>query len=372
MNSFQEFQFLLYLTVIILGIQLAVYFFYRYYKIRDERLPLNKILLSFGMFFLLLISGAFILAINKFFITDPIIKEIYNKFGYIPIFFAAIAFLYFISVEEFSKIINLKIAKYLMIVNLIPIIVVIFMPTSAVFTVLIVSIITLLTSIFILIFQIKLIRISKGIIKNRLLLIFIGANLSIASLFFFLEIITSFYPLEIINILFFVGIVLLLTGLIVISLGVYEFPAFYEFKWKENLLGLFIINQVNNNCLYHHDFSERKFGGTGKHYKKLFSGGIIGIDSVLSAITDTRDEKISKIKQADSFILLEYENSFSYQIAYALVVKNDLKSNRYFLKSLKYQFESFYKEMLSEIDNLKGSEEQLFGSFDVIIENIMY
>jgi hypothetical protein len=92
---------------------------------------------------------------------------------------------------------------------------------------------------------------------------------------------------------------------------------------------------------------------------------------VLSEITNTKGEAINKIQQPDSFILLEYSSGISFQLIYALIVKKDLKSNNYFLKAIKNQFESFYREILRELDNLKGSEEQLFGSFDVIIENIL-
>ena len=277
LNTIQEIELLFYLVVIIIGIQLAIYFLYRYYKIRDERLPLNMILLSFGVFYLFFIFNAFILAINSFFISDPILKEIFYKFGYVSMLFSTIALLFFISIKEFSKIINIKIAKSLMIVNLIPIIVVILLPSSELFTFLIVTIILSAISIYILIFQIRLINTSKGIIKNRLLLIFIGTDLSIISLFVVLEIIAVFYPL---NILIFIGISLLMAGLIIVLLGVYSFPAFYELKWKENLLRLLIINQKNHTSLYSHDFSE--FKSKHEDYKRLFSGGITGIDNIAS------------------------------------------------------------------------------------------
>jgi hypothetical protein len=155
-------------------------------------------------------------------------------------------------------------------------------------------------------------------------------------------------------------------------LGVYAFPAFYEFKWEENILSLFIINQNNRFCLYCRDFSELGLREQQKNYEMLFSAGIIGIDNILSIITNTKDEKVNKIKQPESLILLEYGSEIAPQIIYALVVKKDLKSNTYFLKTIKKQFESFYKEILSEIVNLKGNEEQLFKSFDIILKDIIY
>lgn len=367
LNKIQEIELLFYLTTTILGIQLVIYFLYRYYKIRDERLPLNMILLSFGVFFIFFIISDFILAINRLFILDPIWTEIIYKFGYVSMFLSTIALLFFISIKEFSKIINTKIAKSLIIINLIPIIVVILLPSSELFTFLIVTIILSAILIYFLIFQIRLINTSKGIIKNRLLLIFIGTDLSIISLFVVMEIIAGFYPL---NILIFMGISLLMAGLIIVLLGVHSFPAFYELKWKDNLLRLLIIDQKNHTSLYSYDFSELK--SKHKDYKRLFSGGITGIDSILSAITKTEGEKMNKIKQADSLILLEYGTRSPLQIAYALIVKEDLDSNRFFLKTIKNQFEAFYKEILSEVDSFIGSEEQLFGSFDLIIKGLLY
>ena len=218
----------------------------------------------------------------------------------------------------------------------------------------------------------------EGLPLNKILLalgvtqIFIGIILSILSLFSILEPITSFIPSEYIIIIFSIGSSLLIIGFFFTLIGFYTFPAFYGFKWEGNILKLFIINQKNNVCLYSRDFSEIKSEKKQRDYEQLFSVGIIGIDMVLSEITDTKGETINKIQQPNSLILLEYSSDSTSHIIYALIVKKDLKNNRSFLKLIKNQFESFYKEILRELDSLKGSEEQLFGSFDVLIENILY
>lgn len=249
----EEIQFLLYLTALILGIQLAIYVIYRFLKCKNEGLPLNKVILSFG-----------------------------------------------------------------------------------------------------------------------LILILIGNILNIVSLFSILEFITDINRSEYITIIFFIGASLLIVGFALTLVGLYTFPAFYGFKWVGNILKLFIINQKNNVCLYSRDFSKIKSEHKQRDYEQLFSVGIIGIDMVLSEITNTQGEAINKIQQPDSLILLEYGSGISSQIIYALIVKKDLKSNMYVLKTIKKQFESFYKEILRELDNLKGNKEQLFGSFDIIIEDLIY
>ncbi|TFG30242.1 MAG: hypothetical protein EU532_01265 [Promethearchaeota archaeon] len=253
LNPAEEIQFLLYITIFIIGIQLAIYLLYRFLKIKIERLPLNKSIVLFGS--LLIIIGDLLSLISILYILDSI--ETFNLSGY----------LYYLS---------------------------------------------------------------------------------------------------------FISIILLIFGLIFTLIGLYVFPSFYGFKWEGNILKFFIINQNNNFCLYSHDFSQIESEVKSKDYEKLFSVGIIGIDSILSAITNTRGEKINKIKQADSLILLEYGSGNLSQIIYALVVKKDLKSNKNFLKAIKKQFESFYRELLSKLDTLKGSEEQIFGSFDIIIEDLIH
>ena len=52
----KELQFFAYLAPVLIGIQLAVYFFYQYRKIQDVTLPLNRVLLAFGSFILFIIS----------------------------------------------------------------------------------------------------------------------------------------------------------------------------------------------------------------------------------------------------------------------------------------------------------------------------
>ncbi len=372
LNNVQEIEFLSYLTGIFLGLELVIYMFYRYHKTKDERLPLNKILLSYGMFYSLLILGIFISAINRFFISDAFEKELFYKIGLISILFSSITFLFFIRIEEFSKIINLRIARYIMLIGLISIIIIFFLPVNFTISFIIVSILTIILLSYILVIQIKLIITSKGNIKKRLNLVFIGEVLDIISLSFISESPLGFSQIDFLSTLFFIGVILLISGFIVASLGVYAFPVFYEFKLKENLLKLYIINQDSNYSLFSHDFSDIKQDDAHIDHEILFSGGIIGIDIIISLITDTKNENINKIKQADSFILLEYGTQFSSNIIYALVVKNDIKSNRYFLKSIKDQFESFYKEMLSELDNITGSKKLLFSSFEVLINNIIY
>jgi len=370
----QEIQIFLYITAIFFGFQLCIYIFYRYYKIKDERLHLNKILLSYGTFYTLIITGILILATSRVFISNLILKEATYKLGYFLILFSFTALLYFILIEGFSEIINIKVGRILMILNLIPSIIILLVPSANSPLFLFSILFTFANLIFIIIFQIRLVITSKDNIKYRIIKLFTGFLVCSLSLVLISEIFASLYSQGTENLFIFTGLLLLIVGLMINFLGVYDFPAFYEFNWKENLLKFFIIYQKNNLCLYNHDFSlgsNQEDGILQEKQDKILFGSITGIDSIISAITKTEGEKINKIKYGDSYILIEYGSNIASKITYALLVKKDISSTRYFLTSLKKQFESFYKQILEEIDSLEGKEEQLFGSFSIIMKDML-
>lgn len=377
MSEIREIQFLLCLTNIILGTQLAIFIFYRYRKINAERLQLNKILLSYGSICLLSIISAFILIINRFFISSPYLKEILTKLGYILIFISFITFLYFITSEEFSKIIKLNIVKVLIILIFIPIISVILFPSN-VFIFSFIKIIVIVTYLVLLgTFQTRLVIKAKGKIKKHLIQILIGGIIYFGSLFFIIEIfIHLLYPLENSTSLLFLFTLLFIAGFIIILSGVFGFPAFFELNWEENLINLYIINQNNNRCLFNYNFSgifqERKEKNENyqKSFTDLFLGGITGIDMIIAEITNTENEKINKIKREDSLVFLEYGSDFFSDITYALITKKDLNSNLYFLKSLKKKFEYIFKEVLIDLEDFE-EKERLFKNFDVIIDDLL-
>ena len=105
----------------------------------------------------------------------------------------------------------------------------------------------------------------------------------------------------------------------------------------------------------------------------LFSGAIDGIETMISTITSSTNRRVTEIDQGDSMILLEYGAKFPSPIIYALVVKKNLSSLRHLLKRLQGQFEAFFPEILRDLDQLskQGPESQFFGSFDIIVNNLM-
>ena len=209
--------------------------------------------------------------------------------------------------------------------------------------------------------------------------------------------------------------------------AIFNYPEFLEFQWTDALCSLYIINTKKKECIYNynfykklkeskvymnrdqegmlnvleweddHEIRECDYCGYGlreewlecpichnpidpnkpmvykeKNKEDIFSGGLIGIDSIISTITNTQDEKISKIKQGNSLILVEHGSGHTSRLDYVLIVRKEQNAFRMFLNTLKNQFESFYKEILLNLDAIEGTTDLLFLSFDIIIENIVH
>jgi hypothetical protein len=378
----QEIQVLFYLIPVLIGVQLAIYFFYQYRKLRDVNLKLNRILLSFGAFTLLIILGALQINISRVLIEDPLLKEIIVRMGWCCALSAPFGFLYFINIKEFSGLMNLKVLKIIMVLSLTPIVVVIIIPSTR--SPIFVSSIffTILTAYYIFSFQIKVIRRSMGAIRTKFIQFFFGEIVSLASIGLAVPVGLGVLSPGMSDIFFFTGVSVLLTGFIILFFSGYEFPPFYEFEYRENLSKLFIINQKDNTGLFYCNLQELVAQLTQKKKviseasridsDKIFSGGIVGIESIITAITDTQTEKIDKIKHDDAFILLEY-GTIEPSITYALVVKKDLSSLRHLLQSIKRKFEFYYKDILPNLNKFSEIKDQgrLFEDFNPIIKNIL-
>ncbi|MFX0134572.1 MAG: hypothetical protein ACFFDN_13105, partial [Candidatus Hodarchaeota archaeon] len=315
--------------------------------------------------------------VSRNFVIDPNLRDFYSRVGWIFGFSAPIGFLSFIILEEFSSIMNLKIVKILTALSFIPIITVIVLPSTRSPIFIISIIFTLSGAYYILNFQIKLIKKSVGNIRKKILLFFIGEIISLTSLAFAIQVGLGILPPGLNELVYYIGVAILFTGFIVMFFSANDFPPFYEFEWKQNLLELFIIDQKDNSGLFYCNLTELlgsqkeiKSDIPKPHRDKLFTGGIAGIESIIARITDTKNEKIHKIKHEDSILLLDYGTK-PLNITYALSVKKDIASHLHFLKFLKSNFESFYKEILLNLENLKEKQEQFFIGFTTVIENLV-
>ena len=218
-----------------------------------------------------------------------------------------------------------------------------------------------------------------GTIKRKFTQFITGEFLSLASLPFAVLVGVGVFESPVNEIVFYSGVSLLGTGFIILFISAHDFPPFYEFEWKDNLLRLFIIYQKDNSLLYYANLRESLDQKANKPAEKkekfqdekdsIFSAGLAGIEHVIATITDTQQDRINKIRQLDSFILLEYGQELP--VTYALTVKKDLASFQHLLNAFKQHFENLYREIISNLGEMKTGREQLFGSFDTIVSLIL-
>ena len=360
-----------------LGYQIVIYFFYQYFKAKKEKLELNKILLAYGSIFGLTLTGFFIRIINLYYIGQNNL-EIFNfltKITFVLLYLALMLFFIIISLKPFHKIIISNLTKILAVSMIIPIVAVFLLQIASLLFVIITTITLLISYIYILVFHSKIVKLSTGKIKKRLNLILFGFVLCVIQHF-----IGGYIPSRVLfrnysQILQLISAPIFICGLMIIFLGVFKFPAFLEFGWKQSLLHLSIINRNNYKVIYSFDFTEatnksenqiKKFPKI-EESKLILSSGIIGIDNIISGIADSNSEHIDTIKQEDFLILLNYGDQPLSSIIFCLIVSKDMKSFRYFLKTIKNEFQQIYKNILINLNELKDVEDKLFLGFDVNI-----
>jgi len=333
------------------------------FDLREFYLPANFISIVIG----LELAGYFLYQYNKLKIL---------RLMYMVIILGLIMFGFIMSSKPFHELMNPKIVYPVTISFFIPFIGLVFLdPTSTIFRYTLAPIVIGVPLIAI--FQFKLIRVSSKNLKRRMILILIGEIIVFGAVILGADIPQALFFQQYKDVLYTIAIPMFVSGLFIIFLGVYKFPVFLELNWMENLLFLFIIDNKSPKQLYIHDFMEEtedldaKEGMSKSEFQDLFSRGLIGIDSIIAAITDTKTSKIEEIEQGKIIVLFEQGQDSMGFITYALLVKQEISSARYFLMEVKRQFEGFFKDLLLNIDSLRGTEGLFFSSFDIIIKNLI-
>ncbi|MBN1215959.1 MAG: hypothetical protein JXA99_11040 [Candidatus Lokiarchaeota archaeon] len=374
----KEIQFLSYILIVIIGIQVSLSFFYKYIKMKDVNLPLNRILLAFGSFIFFIIIGPLFIQISRLFIEDYLLNDLIYRLGWGIVFFSTITPSLFIIRKDFSIVTNLNYAKILLILNFIPIIALFLLPSikSPLFFVTIIFAVT--NGLYIVHFIVILIKKSIGKIKKKFKLFFIGAIVSIPSLIFAALVGAGILPPVIHELVYFTGISELLIGFIIIYFSLVDFPPFYEFEWRSNLEKIFIINNDNKECFFYYDFKNIQINeidistakNSIKEIEDILPGGIIGIEQIVSTITKSDKEKINIIRRKNSIFCIDQSEKFP-NLTYILIIKKELVSIYHFLNLIKKQFEEIYKEILLNAENLKEDKYILLSNFSSVINNLL-
>ncbi len=363
---------------IIIGYQTAIYFFYQYLHYRKENLKMNKILIAYGLFFLFGLSGILLRNINLYFILDLGLINLLFKITNLLMVLTILLFILTISSTSFTDIINPIISKIFAIITFISL-PPIFVYEHNSIELYLFTIPALIGILYIWYFQIKLIKKAEKNIRWRLILILIGMVILLSGFVARGEFFRAFILQEnepyIINITSIGSIIMLF----LIFLGIYQFPAFLELNWKDDLIQFLIINHQSKSCIYSLVFprSEKIKGKLDEENSRsfnnslLFSKGLIGIDEIINLITNQTEKKTSSIRHGKlHFMFLYGDLSYSF-LAFILIIRQENLNVQYYLKRLKENFQELYAEILEDLEKFEGIENELFINFNSIAFNLL-
>ncbi|MHA1763504.1 MAG: hypothetical protein ACTSYC_07070 [Promethearchaeota archaeon] len=375
-NYFREFYLPLMFIAIVIGYQISGYFLYLHAKYKNEKIKFNNLLLGYGLIFGITLTGFTIRILNLYFlrIYYPKIFSPLVRTTYLLLYTGIMVFYLIISSKVFNAIIRTNFIRALSFLLLIPIFCSLIMTIETLLYSTIAGITLVLYYSIILKFQNKLAQLTTGDIRKRLNLIFWAIMLIFVSHF-----LGGYTPSNVLlsaytDLLQIISVPLFIIGLLIFFLGAYKFPMFLEFDWKENIISLYVVNRVNFEILYQYHFNlvpisnHEQWEEQEKGSNILFSRGLIGMESIISFISESTNDNVDKISHQKYLILIQHaEKPFDFLIFY-LFVKKELNSLRYIIKQVKEEFIKLYSPILMKIAQSKEFEQKLFSSFDNVIK----
>jgi hypothetical protein len=196
-------------------------------------------------------------------------------------------------------------------------------------------------SIFIGFFIVYLINFIKKVPNKKNLYIGLlkylsGIGLTLVGFLFSTDILIEAFGLPI----RFVGDILQLSGLVILSLFFLTLPPFSEFDWKDKLEAIFVMNP-SGICLYYHIFKEKK------QFKdeNLISAAFSSINTMINKLTQSESE-LSTVKKGGENIII-YSGKFTTGVLY---LSEDLNYPKVLLKEFIDNFELTFHNILSDWD----------------------
>ena len=362
---------------IILDYQLAIYFLYLYRKHRQDKIGLNKFLLTFSTIFAIGATSYIFLIIGSFYVPDIILADLFIRFGVSLLQAGILLVLLILLSKPFRNLINSPLIKVISVLSGISVIYALFLYVELL-GLLPCILIGLIGGAYYMYFQIKLIKLTSGSIHLRLLITLVGELIFLIGMFLGSGSLNVPELAELKDILYIVGSYVVNFGLLLVLYGTIKFPGVPEFEWKNKLLKLYVVDAMNLYELYSYDFSRSRIfvDDTKPTYSNdvnnsLNSIGVVGISDVFDEITKTYQNRVKTIKYGKFSILLEYEEDPKSQFLFVLFVDTDMKSLELFLKKVKNQFLTTYKSLLTTYDIVERFRESLFSSFDLVLEKLL-
>ena len=156
------------IIALIIGSQISAYFLFLYIRERKHKVALNKILLAYGLLYSFAICSVFLRTVKTYFVFDNNIKHFLITLSYGLIFCAALSYLICISTKGFEVIIRKKITRIMMILALI--FSVFIFTTQNLFQLIFIIMGSSIAASYLIFFHYRLIKISVGNIKKRIII----------------------------------------------------------------------------------------------------------------------------------------------------------------------------------------------------------
>jgi len=354
---------------IVIGYQLTLHFFITYYKKKKEDLSLNKVLLAYGSLYGALMTTTLIRLVNLYFLEDKFLKMIFVQISYMFVAIGALIFLYFLMEKSIDVIISNKITKLLFIIAIILSLLMLIIRAPD-FQIILVLIAITLGGMYLIPFHYNLLSLSSGIIRKRLILISIGNIIMVIGMILEADEFLYRLPYDLQIGSMISSVPVFVFGELIVYLGVYKFPAFLEFDWKEHLISFYVINNNTLNLLYKHSFGYSLNDKVYNEITEKLSKGIIGIDSIVAYLSKS-EKKVKRIVQDDLVFLISKGNIPEINTAYVLIIDRDMESFPFFLNQIKNKFEYLFRNVLLHLEVIKGNEELVFSGYTEIIEDLL-
>ncbi|MBD3353649.1 MAG: hypothetical protein GF364_19350 [Candidatus Lokiarchaeota archaeon] len=343
-------------------------------KTRKTRKKDNKTMARIYSAFTILFTGAtiitIIIALKRYWNYDPwwVQKFIYVTMCLMIFIFTAVLEHHYIQIGEFKSKHFFTIWTGILFMGFL-----LLNPESAYIWVLILAgIVPLLIPVL---FAIFLVTKTAGTLRKRMILLIFSTFFLYIGIALSMDTMLERIPSEIFLI---IGMILMLLSLNGVYLAWYRVDVVAEAGWQNHLETLFIIRKLTHNLIYSLDLTDisglqNKDTSEGNNKKinkskdeSFITGGIIGIDSLIKSISESKAEQkgLKLIEQENKYIFLEH----GVDIITCLITNKNLNTYRYYLRTIRNLFETFYVSKTIDWSNL---EQSVFAPMEQEVKKIL-
>lgn len=346
-SPYQEIIISMEMIIVFIVLEISLYFFYKYWKNKKNRMP-SVVELDWGIIF-----GIFGIAFTSYLYGDnfaPESRGIFIIIGYLSLNIGAILFFYHIESSKSRKH-KYIFTPFFITVLFILIILYTFLP----------SILQFIANIVIFIAYIAIIGYFLAVVKRIWTLYkFNSMGLLLGIIFWFAgfagnaDIAITLFNGFFIRV---VGDSLIITGMILVGFFLNSIPTLGEFGWQKKLKYV-ILTTTGGVALFIENFQERQ-----PVDELLVAGALSGINIFMNTVMKNTGKVRVISRGQDKFLL--HEGKYVIGI---LVVEEELEILKYLLKKFVKEFEDFYKLIL---ENWMGNIE-LFKPTKLLVDYIFH